>query len=764
MTDSFPSANLKRYLNRIQHIKVADDLSPDTSFEQTFANLAFAVQNDTNPKLMQYVLGFQLLEKNEDETKAVGVMGLQLGDMIAFAPYFFKEGELFGDELLWLSGPDLFVPKSELWISYLINKRPTNIGQSVPMAESLRYALPPDFSTFRGLSIKYTFEIKPWAADHLHRFYGALKPPKWVFEVLANRRSILKEGFDLYSSIRYPDVASCLLATIDKYPRFALDLAKFYDVRHLTKVAFDAINSSNSVLNYVSAVKDNPINLDRLGPIKFYTEKDLDSIELTSDDKSKLLKQGWLIKDFRKSFSKVAELPTVLEEVQKEFITPNSACLGNVLLRDGDTEPAVYLPLDNSLNQALVILLKRRQYYIISSYCLPESTNGAFSRSPLTERLFNKPCFEGSSIQTDANKVWESIYSLGVHTFSSGSCVIAVKFDKGIEVYVGEGVKRDNKYVGRTYGNERFDYIVVDEDIYEPIIVGKDLIVPKDKISIFKEVKFTDSTPFASADTLFTRSFKSERGKGRIEFVSISVSSSGVSIAIGEKDLKEEAVLNKQAACLYLMRRLDVSESDALDMIQKAVSRPRDYVVLYKEAQALPEEEPTPTIPMPMAPPRTGDTVFGSSVPTVPSVEQVLKAPQVRQMSPPSKPAYLPLNPELVKRINEAAQTGQKEVFDLTTLEAMLATTRERDIFDKYAPKLLVGTDAIGRILFNLYWHRELFEDRLGTVDTAKLENDLKSLFTRLGDAAITLKEKNIRTLRGFVPEIPEAERQLMEV
>lgn len=51
----------------------------DTPFEQAFSNLAHAYLRDSAPKLLDHEVGFQLLDRNRENTKAVGVFAFKVG-------------------------------------------------------------------------------------------------------------------------------------------------------------------------------------------------------------------------------------------------------------------------------------------------------------------------------------------------------------------------------------------------------------------------------------------------------------------------------------------------------------------------------------------------------------------------------------------------------------------------------------------------------------------------------------------------------------
>ena len=68
----------------------------DAPFETAFSNLAHAYVKDKAPKLLDYEVGFQLIEKNAENTKAVGIFGFKVGNQWLYAPVFFLNGDLKG--------------------------------------------------------------------------------------------------------------------------------------------------------------------------------------------------------------------------------------------------------------------------------------------------------------------------------------------------------------------------------------------------------------------------------------------------------------------------------------------------------------------------------------------------------------------------------------------------------------------------------------------------------------------------------------------
>ena len=117
-------------------------------FERTFADLAYAALKSRAPMLMNYLQGWQLVDSSDDETKAVGIFGFKIGDQWVYKPVFFMNGEIKGNELLYLRGQDIFVPMQENWLNYIINRQPFMLGQPEPQTlEEMGY-MQPDFTQY----------------------------------------------------------------------------------------------------------------------------------------------------------------------------------------------------------------------------------------------------------------------------------------------------------------------------------------------------------------------------------------------------------------------------------------------------------------------------------------------------------------------------------------------------------------------------------------------------------------------------------------
>src|SRR5262245_53162093 len=142
----------------------------DTQFEQAFANLSHAYMRDKAPKLLDYEVGFQLIEKNNENTKAVGVFGFKVGDQWLYAPVFFLNGDLKGHELLYIKNQDLFVPLKDNWLNYLLGRKPTMLGKGISRDLTRHGVMSPSLYQLTRTPYKYASvqpRMRPWAVEFL---------------------------------------------------------------------------------------------------------------------------------------------------------------------------------------------------------------------------------------------------------------------------------------------------------------------------------------------------------------------------------------------------------------------------------------------------------------------------------------------------------------------------------------------------------------------------------------------------------------------
>lgn len=349
----------------------------EAGFEQSFASLAYSYIQDKAPGMLDYMIGFQLVDRNEDNTKAVGVFGFKVGEQWMYVPVFFLSGDLKGHELLYLKNQDMFVPLKENWINYLINKKPQILGEGTNESVQQMGIMQPNV---QGMILppfvgKYSSaQIRPWAkraelfkdmgrlstdlvaAEHADAFFGGT----------SKVASAIDLGDLLRSDIRYlsPTISMCRMwpgvkAAMDVH--YGVDFLEGI-VEHFRKKAEGLLDEEESapspVLRKVNrgvplnkykfrkrkpgavlkeAVADDPESPD-VNKLELITEN---NPVMDEEEQQKLLRDGHLIRDSREEPDEFTQQYNT--QVQMTLTNPDITGIYEVLTKPGDFEKCLVI-------------------------------------------------------------------------------------------------------------------------------------------------------------------------------------------------------------------------------------------------------------------------------------------------------------------------------------------------------------------------------------------------------------------------------------
>lgn len=114
-------------------------------FEDDFGSLAYQFVQDRAPGLIPYMLGFEVVDRNDDGSKAVGIFGYKVDDDFYYIPVFFLNNQVRGVDMILNKKTNQFIPLTEKWIDYIINKHAIRIGD--PASSEVRSTMRnPDLS------------------------------------------------------------------------------------------------------------------------------------------------------------------------------------------------------------------------------------------------------------------------------------------------------------------------------------------------------------------------------------------------------------------------------------------------------------------------------------------------------------------------------------------------------------------------------------------------------------------------------------------
>jgi hypothetical protein len=807
------------------HLKVAAiGGGEDAPFEQQFSNIAHAYLKDKAPSLLDYEIGFQLIDRNQENTKAVGVFGFKVGSQWLYAPVFFLNGDLKGHELLYIKNQDLFVPMKENWLNYILNRKPNVLGSEVGRNLQDIGVSQPSLTQLSRSPSKYASTISKmpkWAQDAVPtlayiattnpgkdaKYKGLTSLPTFLQkEGAAVVKSLimgfkdspkLAQAFEQFHGLKVIDEAIGEIKKWEDYKKSnsilkesgcqtTPDGVRCFDKKKKkpvppssSVVATDptVVNTEPGDLLKTSAVGDpldESITYAGQEDLQVYVYDDVlrhgtEMENLNDKDREKLIKDKVLIKDKRPKAQTAYEVTTAVR-----LQNPGETGLYDVLVKSNKFEKCLVIfgPYTNKGRKDFVTVVRvgdgddgRAWLNIHQAHIW---TGKQYSHDDFKEWWDKLP---------DADSLTASSKGLQVLIGNTGEGTTPFSVDSDVG---GEGQKIYDVYfknwadksrpgnlptiasAGRPYDSYGIGYgsriQLTGKRGASLRAVGEDLYVPED-------YKILQLRPADKDDDDDEMSCLCHGGKSESDPPPILPGNQlDVDFMLGTKtaslkiyDLGNEVDINGQrmqklAALLYLVRNVGLREKQARVLLERArMHKTARFRVLKTAEQSYDLQQSGPTAPGMPEMPIGYDQMTGGKYPTRQMGEFSQPIPEMsasntdRSIYSPidNGPTYGP-DRQAQQAAMQAAQTGQKEVFDTAMIGSLLKAVRDDNMVDKYMGDLMKGLDRLGRILFLFYWHGEKFEDRYGKGDMVELEDGLRNAFEYLGDLVLFLKQRSV--------------------
>jgi len=772
----------------------------DTQFEKTFADLAFAHLKDKAPKLLDFMVGFQVIDKDED-TRGVGVFGFEVGNQWLMAPSFFLNGELKGYELLYIKDQDTFVPLEEDWVNYILNRKPSLLGQGTAYSQRDLSLGQPDLSVFSRSPLtfsKYSSadmalgkyrEGKPFDIN-VCRSWFAITPNGDTFEKAAAR-------CDLPTVLRAmgKPVVDCMLKTMRQDEKFAEAVMRFYDVRDLL-IDFEKEAGAETSGQANIADAKMPIDSEQISTVEIVRVDDPGHIRkkgLTDEEKVELKGEGILIKDHRTETSKVYNL-----QEPAELFNPSDTGIYEVLVQPKEFRRMIFVCRPYTIGKGsatcCVCIDAEKKGWVNGN------TKSFYVRKQMEPAEWQK-LYDGlpsvSSVEEEGTYVIVGPKGEGTIPFT---VVKRVGNEDGTDLYVdprtyvsrtdalapgtlrsspgrAEGMRPEIRhdhdeikvrlrrkrkgmlgcpcdedgYSSHEYTEWCRHIAIVDRDGDEGTLrnAGNTLFCPS-SMKVIKLDKRHDDLGYVPA-TLADIQLALIK-EGAVSRMKLWSNGSTYQIqSAREKTAGISAPLSPFDAIERLVRAYGVAGSDAKAMVKAARdSGTSEYLV--KEAGNL--------IPGPMAPAIDMDGVQGyDDLLRAQVLEPSFRTLPLENNYEGNSELYRPLDDSTRQMATEAGQTGQKEVFDTAVLGGLVKKVDLDSAIDRFLGDLIIGLDRVGRILFMFYWHQDKFEERYGQEELRELEDSLKSTFKSVGDVVLFLKKRTVEpasSMQGTDAELGE--------
>lgn len=747
----------------------------DTPFEQAFSNLAHAYLQDKAPGLLDHEIGFQLLDRNNENTKAVGVFAFKVGSLWLYAPMFFLNGDLKGHELLYLKNQDMFVPLKENWINYLVNRKPNILGQGIDRNMNQLGQRQPDFTQMSRSPSKFG-SAKPTLKEMITAVMPALA--KTATMNTATAFADMGRSLDLATFLKEARLTTIdmLVKTCQHAPQLASALEQFHGLS-IIKEAIDEAKARENQPKVASVLAEAPKEPEAAKGLKIITMDTTVQTKLpagySEEDQEKLLRDGVLILDQRDRDN--VSIPYTIQ-VEKKLFTPSESGLYDILVKPGNIERCyVAVHPQGAAKRADFVTVVR------------------VDGTPDWLNTRGDHVFAVARIEGEEFDKWYD--SLPEATSLPSGMTRVVLLNKRGDTTVPVRVIRE--YGESEYGTTSYEAHLEDHSKYPPKGHISDCCYTdplnydkwRDGVRVHLGASKGSKLRASMGDIFVPEGFKmlkcapgeddvadaEEAGQGACgcgeskdpplmpgslvdaqlalmqKTAALEVRHSGIEVEINNGPRMAE-----KQALVALVGTHGLREDAARTILQKAAaSRKFTCRVKYADQYGAPmmiNDAPTaPSMPEPVF---GGESVLNTQVPTQLGIDQGVPVPGMSAMrtdrsiynpNPMYDKGVLGKMPDQdVQKILDAANSGQKEVFDTAMIGSMLRAVRDDSLVDRYMGELTKGLDKLGRILFMFYWHGDRFADRYGKADMPELEDSLRNAFEMLGDVILFLKQKTI--------------------
>jgi hypothetical protein len=778
--------------------------SQEQPFEQAFASIASAYINEKAPSLLDYQVGFQLLDRNEEDTKAVGIFGFKVGHQWLYAPVFFLNGDLKGHELLYIKNQDIFIPLKENQLNYILNKKPNVLGSPTDRNMRAIGVQQPNLTQLSRSPSKYASAYPTWLNDAMPAIaYAATTHP--------GKDEKYKDLIDLPTFLKKEGkaVVRSLVLGFQENPKLSQAFQNFHDLSIIDEALKEAeanaiAAESQSVLKVKIAHQvDTPITdeksvLSKLGEVGKPLDKGItyagqrklqiftyDSVmehgtnleDLNDKERSKLLKDKVVIRDDRDDNDVVTAY-----EVQStvRLQNPSESGLYDVLVKPDKFEKCLVIigPYCERGTRSYATLVKVEKDNGGHSWLNTHPGNiwvgHQYKREDYIDWWNGLKDAENLSADKDSVQIIVGIKANGTVPFSvrresvSGDRKV---YDVWYKSYANNSRPAHLPPIDRgatDYLQPRFDgeRLILSGKIGGTLrATGEDVVVPKD----FKVITLTQDKDKDDEDN-DGLGFDTHGEPVPIELanqldIDLMLGTKTASVKIYHTGMEVEIAgrrMQKLAALIHLVRDWKLREKTARMLLERAhkekvarfrVKKADQYYDHQRSGPSAPNFPEAPTGYDPLTAGRYPTNNLGEWNINVADASGIKTDPYIYNPLSPSKSMGVggsmgnqTPSPDhhAQQAALDAAGTGQKEIFDMSMIGSLLKAVRDDSMVDRYMGDLQKGLDRLGRILFLFYWHNEKFADRYGKDEMVELEDGLRNAFEYLGDITLFLKQRSI--------------------
>jgi hypothetical protein len=719
----------------------------DESLEQAFFQLAYDKLQGSLKNLLPFLIGFEIVKKNEDSTKALGVFGFrsQSGEIL-YVPAFFVNGKVKNLDLLYSKNNEQFYPLNEDFAELFLKDDMVDFGSASGETKSnlLRDTQQGDYRqmTVPPRTGKYSIAS--------------------VVDYVQDSDNKTKQAFK---------------GLIEKDAEFCEAVLRFYP---LEKIAAAVVET-----------EDGTKYKEKGDKVKVVTKKDKEDItNLSKEERENLMTQGYVVIDNRPQDAKsrfgVVDYVKKFQNPDQSGFYPYITKAGTInyglilvrpkqLQQNFATDDAVVIDLDASekgtayLKDVKRVFVKdqiRVEDYSEVHKMMVDPAEGKPGYSSVyvlvNEKLKATQPFRINANFKDANGIrrisvepWGAHPDCGMypdyqgktdrpgsaHDLPRGNFYDHPKKKQEMLLVMTKRPGDELSYDGSTV------YVPAGYKLLEVKIHNNSRYNGPAAIAVSKKEKQEEDKRVREEESAKTRQMKGEPGcmadlngfltEKNVFPMTVRTNGSEYFLNIaGAKKQYDDPIKAKIA----MVTELGLDYKEASELVDTLV--PGKTVQGHLKKAYTGDVTPTPYEEQPYT------NEIGQ--PTYVGIGQESRAPgdlsysgNPSQLGLGTMPEVHGIDPQYVQQAIQLAQNGQKEIFDVQSMATLAKYVGVNDKITEYLPSLVEGMDRLGRILFLLHWDTDKFVDMYGRNDLPELVELVTSVFKNLGDLIIFLKRKS---------------------
>ena len=696
---------MNEYNWKKQAMASAEDLEERT--ERVFLGQVYEQLEAKAGKLAEdpYRIGFEIVRRNDDNTKIFGMFAFRVGEEIFYAPVFFTHGDIKGTDLLYQASSGTIIPLTKDWAQYLITtydkKGVTGEGVGKDVASRTPAGVHFERLTYptakRGsgelLEVENSFFEKK-AGTLLRDFItdaGGFKALA-VLEHLASQDIKIAKGLSLLG----PDV-------------YAPEVGRIYAEKLASATIEDA-----PVPRHITVFQD----VDPTG-------------DLTDEESKVLLETGVCVVERGEPANTV-----MTDTIDRHYETISSPGIYKALMANGDEKYIAVIFRYEHATEVSACLLDTGVF--ADNY---EVSNGNVLASPVANpeavvnRLLSRSARVGDIVHILDTDSWRIV--------ARNRKITGKKtLDPGIIQYTYVDIYEDCSPCSTSDAALDTDTFTINENSDAGAVSG---LLGGNKIRFINVVPKADRASIATGTDLVETLVHGELAKPYK-----LVKNTGGEFSVGTSK-SASCYLDEGGMKIALACELDISLADSEKVIE-ATKQAGSFTFYLTRKNASLGTEPHITGYDNFDGP-TFDSYYGAMYePGQHRIIQVedntpkLEEPRIGDGWDPRYTDGLPS--AVLATIDTDAMKNLKDNFNVPhifehNMFSSLLNVYDVNVFDKYLPDLQQGVDAMGRLLFTFYWKPGVVLDAYGSDDAQNLEDHLLHSFKTTGELLLKLRKKS---------------------